>query len=69
MYVYHGSWTMEYHGRVKGMGAVRIKIMMLVYATRNARRDTIDTPLFVGDPAITFVEKNMLTGVLLFVSL
>ena len=24
----------------------------------------MDVPLFVGDPAITFVEMNMLTGVL-----
>ena len=50
---------------VLGMGAVRrIKIMMLVYATGNARRDTMDVALSAGDPAITFVEKNMLTGAL-----
>ena len=51
---------------VLGMGAARrIKIMMLVYAKRNARRDTMELPLPVGDPVLTFVEKDMLTGALL----
>ena len=60
------SLVVEIHTPVKGMGAVRrIKIMMLVYATGNARSDTMDVVLSAGDPAITFVEKNMLTGALL----
>ena len=36
--------------------------MMLVYATRNARRDTMELALSVGDPVLTFVEKDMMTG-------